>query len=390
MKKAAVILAMIAIIAATITLMCSTGVFNSENRQLNIGIKLLNEGKYEQAILSFEKVIVISSKSVKARLGLAKAYYQLNDFDNAEKYLIEAQQIEPNNSQVNEFLHALKIKIMEKQQEELLKKADIAGNTGQIFEQLDDKFVPLGEIILDSDFPKPDFADYPVKISAKHNLYKYSTSDIHIESTNFEQVIRVNNINIKTNMENFTGADIVDLDIKDDYKEIALYAEGPSGDPSIQFLRYDGKKLFSLGEVYGYYDAKRTDAEPCYGAVWVNQKGGLISPWQNIGFTNPRIALAYYVIQGNQLIYKTIAGTPSKEKIFDVNDKFKAWFTPVASEPVNYGNADYMQEYRQDNMKEFKVGQKIKILGLKDNWNYYSFYVEIDGQTGILAFWQGD
>ena len=42
---------------------------------------------------------------------------------------------------------------------------------------------------------------------------------------------------------------IVDLDITDSYKEIALYDDGPSGDPVTYFLRYEKGKLSYIGAV---------------------------------------------------------------------------------------------------------------------------------------------
>jgi hypothetical protein len=42
---------------------------------------------------------------------------------------------------------------------------------------------------------------------------------------------------------------IVDIDKSDNFKEIAILDEGPSGDPETYFLRYDGQKLIYIGSV---------------------------------------------------------------------------------------------------------------------------------------------
>ena len=64
---------------------------------LKLGNKYLQEGKYEEAILAFQKVIKIEPKNVEARLGLGKAYIATNQFDKAEKVLKEALEIEEKN-----------------------------------------------------------------------------------------------------------------------------------------------------------------------------------------------------------------------------------------------------------------------------------------------------
>ena len=49
-----------------------------------------------------------------------------------------------------------------------------------------------------------------------------------------------------------------------------------------------------------------------------------------------------------------------------------------------------MKEFNFDNMSSFKKGQKIQLIDYGDIYNYYSFYVDIDGEKGVLAFWLGD
>lgn len=62
---------------------------------IELGNKYINEGKYEEAILAFEKVIKIDSKNVEARVGLAKIYVKTGKRDEAEKLLIEGMYIDP-------------------------------------------------------------------------------------------------------------------------------------------------------------------------------------------------------------------------------------------------------------------------------------------------------
>lgn len=52
-------------------------------RQLSLGEKYLSEMNYEDAILAYERAILIDSKSVDAYVGLANAYIGLEDYDMA-------------------------------------------------------------------------------------------------------------------------------------------------------------------------------------------------------------------------------------------------------------------------------------------------------------------
>lgn len=60
---------------------------------MKLGTKYLSEGKYEEAILQFEKAIEIEEKSTQARVGIAKGSIELGDVKTAVKVLKEAQKI---------------------------------------------------------------------------------------------------------------------------------------------------------------------------------------------------------------------------------------------------------------------------------------------------------
>lgn len=56
-------------------------------KQLSLGAKFLSEMNYEQAVAAYERAIKIDPKCAKAYIGLADAYAQLSDFENAEMML---------------------------------------------------------------------------------------------------------------------------------------------------------------------------------------------------------------------------------------------------------------------------------------------------------------
>lgn len=67
-------------------------------KQLNLGEKYLQEQKYKEAILTFEKVIKIDAKNTDARAGMVKTYIKLLKPEEADKIAKEAININPNNS----------------------------------------------------------------------------------------------------------------------------------------------------------------------------------------------------------------------------------------------------------------------------------------------------
>ena len=70
------------------------------NENLNLGIRYLNEEKYEEAILAFDKAIKIDKKSTKARVYLAQGYVGTGNIDKAVETLGQAQDIETQNEEL--------------------------------------------------------------------------------------------------------------------------------------------------------------------------------------------------------------------------------------------------------------------------------------------------
>ncbi|MGL5694406.1 MAG: chitobiase/beta-hexosaminidase C-terminal domain-containing protein, partial [Peptostreptococcaceae bacterium] len=67
------------------------------DENMSLGNKYLSEGKYEEAILAFDKAIKIDKKSTDARLNVAKCYICLDDIDKSILILKEAQGIDASN-----------------------------------------------------------------------------------------------------------------------------------------------------------------------------------------------------------------------------------------------------------------------------------------------------
>ena len=107
----------IIIIAAVLVLLIGGGVAFATNtptaraeRQLNLGNKYLQEGKYQEAILAFQKVIEIEPKNIPARLGLGRVYVAIKEYPKAETVLKEVIEIDQNNIDARKDLFQVYVK----------------------------------------------------------------------------------------------------------------------------------------------------------------------------------------------------------------------------------------------------------------------------------------
>lgn len=85
-KKRPIIIAVIAailLLAVGIGVLSQTGVFNPVEHNLKLGYKYIEEGKYEEALLAFNKVLEIDENNTEAVIGASDAYVGLDRFDEA-------------------------------------------------------------------------------------------------------------------------------------------------------------------------------------------------------------------------------------------------------------------------------------------------------------------
>jgi hypothetical protein len=75
---------------------------------------------------------------------------------------------------------------------------------------------------------------------------------IILSEDKFHYTLKVNNAKINGFAEYIRNEiRIIDIDTTDSFKEIVVYADGPSDDPTTAFFQYNGKKIIFLGEVQG-------------------------------------------------------------------------------------------------------------------------------------------
>ncbi|HDZ24529.1 MAG TPA: tetratricopeptide repeat protein [Desulfobacteraceae bacterium] len=82
----------------------------------NEGVTLLKEGQYQEAAEQFKRASIEDSTHLEARLGLAKAYFKLSQWENAEIALKEAHDLSPDNPVILDML--AKVKYMLKKYKE--------------------------------------------------------------------------------------------------------------------------------------------------------------------------------------------------------------------------------------------------------------------------------
>ena len=83
----------------TIVIMSSLVFAQSASSLYNEGVKLLKNGKTDQAITKFKKASLEDKKHIKSRLGLANAYFKLQKFNEAIAPLKEILNIKSNNQE---------------------------------------------------------------------------------------------------------------------------------------------------------------------------------------------------------------------------------------------------------------------------------------------------
>ena len=68
---------------AVVLIACGKTVEEQIAEQMDLGERYLEEMKYEEAIVAFQKVIELDDKNVEAYLGLSQAYVALGDTEQA-------------------------------------------------------------------------------------------------------------------------------------------------------------------------------------------------------------------------------------------------------------------------------------------------------------------
>ncbi len=85
------------IVAAGIGALTVRSTMLSPEHQMELAYKYMDEGKYEEAIIAFEKALSFDENNVDALMGISEAYFEMEDYASAESYLEEVIDIEEDN-----------------------------------------------------------------------------------------------------------------------------------------------------------------------------------------------------------------------------------------------------------------------------------------------------
>ncbi|WP_313133250.1 hypothetical protein [Anaerocolumna sp.] len=187
--------------------------------------------------------------------------------------------------------------------------------------------------------------------------------------------LEINGIKVTLDPFNSSGEmQIIDLDSRDSYVEVAIFDEGPSGDPNFIFFRYDGKELYSLGSIDRY--------------ALMDGQGKFISWFHLANNFKPQFFSAWGEFKNNKYVITNQDVEQNIGKTYELNGT--GYFVPLDKNPENF--FDYAI-WDFEAMREFKA-TKIKLLDIHiepDNRTLNWFYVELpDGERGLLYFWIGD
>ncbi len=188
-------------------------------------------------------------------------------------------------------------------------------------------------------------------------------------------LIEVNGMKVTLELYNPTGLiKIIDLDSRDNYTEVAVFDDGPSGDPTITFLRYDGRKLYTIGSIDRY--------------ALMDGEGKFISWFHLANNFKPQFFSAWGEFKNNEYVITNHDVEQYIGKTYEVDGT--GFFAPLEFNPEVYFEHVV---WDSENLREFKA-TKIKLLDIHirpDDRTLNWFYVELpDGEKGLLYFWIGD
>jgi hypothetical protein len=98
--------------------------------------------------------------------------------------------------------------------------------------------------------------------------------DSEIGTTRTLRVNQTSTVIVSGNPQMYFG--IVDLNTTDGIKEVALSDEGPSGDPTTEFYRFDGSAIVKIGSTQGLYESMDFDGA---GTLTTQTRATMLDTW---------------------------------------------------------------------------------------------------------------
>lgn len=233
-------------------------------------------------------------------------------------------------------------------------------------------YLPSGEVEEDYDFLYEEVGDYNVYTGeyALDGNEKYEIIVRVADDYMDESYIEINGKTLElSDASHGRKVRIIDVDTTDKYKEVAIYDDGPSGDPSILVVRYDGKEIYELGKFGGMYDR-----------ILFDGKGKVMDESCYISFVAPNVVRTYYELSGNKFEAVNVDYENALDTVLTVSRGISVAFGE--SDDTNIKNAYNYIESLDDTIR-LNRGDKIKLF----IWGEYElYYIQMpDGRIGYIT-----
>jgi len=177
--------------------------------------------------------------------------------------------------------------------------------------------------------------------------------------------IEVNGVKKEISVYHIESVGFVDVDERDEYKEIVLYDLGPSADPSLKIYRFCDNTIYDLG-VYSGND---------YDNILFDKEGKIIEGNGYVDFVDQQIITEYFDVTTNKAT--SVDYSAAMNKTYKLSKDLTVAFCETENENLEEAQINF------DNIIELKSGQEIKLV--KVDLSHDLYYVELfDGRRGVF------
>lgn len=204
--------------------------------------------------------------------------------------------------------------------------------------------------------------EYPLLSDVKETIV------VDFDHDNYVGYIDVSGIRKEFYASAIVDVAIIDVDKNDVYKEIAIYAKGPSNAESIMLFRVCDGAIYELGEYYGLCD---------YDNILFDKNGKIIEIYGYVDFLDTKIVTEYYQIKGNEVYNLLVNVDKAMNKEYKIAKDVIVEFTETENTNISESDKGISSRF------VLKEGQKIVLIIAIPSSHLY--YVELpDGRRGYM------
>lgn len=183
-----------------------------------------------------------------------------------------------------------------------------------------------------------------------------------------EAYIEINGIKKDISVDHIEVVSFVDIDERDEYKEIVLYDLGASADPSLRIFRFCDNTIYDLG-VYNGND---------YDDILFDKEGRIIENAGYIDFAEPQIVTEYFEVTNNKATSASVDYSVAMNKTYKLSKDLTVAFCETDSDNLKDAQINL------ENLIELKAGQEIKLVKIDLSNELYC--VELpDGRRAVFT-----